>query len=146
MSENIEDVIDDYSEDRVKAVISGLDSELPDDFYATLTKVEAAIETGVVPELLQEKGLLDAAIPLAKRLTKALLAELREFLCTKSRKYADIRKKKQTLTDVVIAALALHVSQVAGVSLGAATAAAGFGILLVGRIGVGAFCKLVPKE
>lgn len=140
MNRGLREILQDFAEQKVKSQIAPHTSELPDDFSEIMVTVEASIDAGSTPGVLTEKGLRDL-VSKGKVLVRSMLMELREYLCTSSERYDDVRRRGKNLTELVIAAVAIRVADTTGVSIGAATAAVGYGLLLIGRIGVRVFCK-----
>ena len=81
-----------------------------------------------------------------QKIVFAILHELHLLLCTNDSKYKPVRTRGKSLSEGAVLAIAGYVSAKFDVSLAAGAAAVGFAALAIGRLTVGAFCRVMPKE
>jgi len=115
---------------------------LPSGFLEQLRILESEICTNQPPFSTRTRGTKKVS-RLAKRYTKAIMAELFIFLCTDDRRYADLRKRGENFSGTAAAAVAGYVASALGLAVGVVTAGVAFAMLVLLRVGTGSFCRLM---
>lgn len=143
MSDAFDGRLADYDEHEVSNLAEENRGELPAEFFTFLVDVEASFVREKVPQEFRERGLLSEG-PLGNKIGWAVLVELHRLLCMKGdRHYADIRKQGKVLTQKAIGAMAVYTAGAAGIPEAAAASAVAFATLLIGRVGIAVFCRLM---
>jgi hypothetical protein len=116
--------------------------DLPPGFDAMSQELEVLLANGRdIPHLTRGDG-----GSLNHRIRKAVLQELRGFLCTDDPRYAQVREHGGTITRTSTAGIAAYVAGAVGISAGMATACVAFVALAVLNVGVGTFCRVVDDN
>jgi hypothetical protein len=115
--------------------------DLDDTFFAYRDTIEMELLDGRSPDV-RLRGLGDRWASV----TRAVLEELRLLLCTKDKRYDEVRKSGAGLTKLAIPSIAAYVAGALGLSLGLVTAVAAFLALVVLKVGAGAFCRVTEKK
>ena len=76
------------------------------------------------------------------RIRHAAIQELRGFLCTNDRRYAEVRAHGKTITRTSLASVAAYVAGAVGITTAMATACVAFVALAILNVGVGTFCRV----
>lgn len=74
----------------------------------------------------------------------ASLNELHLLLCTKDKRYADVRKGGDSFVKVALPAISIYLAGICGVSAGVASGALALAALTIFRVGQGTFCRVAP--
>ena len=117
-------------------------ANLPAGFDAVAQELTVLLETGAEIDLL-DRG---PRAPLNQRIRRAVIMELRAFLCTGDKRYADVRAQGNALTRASLASVSGYVAAAVGISAGVATACVAFVALALANIGIGAFCQLTADD
>ena len=112
--------------------------DLPAGFESAASELAVLLEAGA-PLTAATRG---GAGSLNQRIKAAVLAELRELLCTNDVRYKDVREQGKVITRTSLPGVAAYVAATVGISAAAATACVAFVALAVAKIGVGAFCRV----
>lgn len=118
-------------------------ARLPKGFGEYSDYIEASLFRGEWPKPLSVRGESDSV---GARLADAVLKELRILLCEDDKRYADVKQGAESFWKLALPSVAGYVAAASGVSVAAATSAAAFIAIAVLRVGLGAFCRLNPRE
>ncbi len=127
---------------RIAEILESNRSALPKDFEAIADQALGDLANGKAPRILAQRGDSRSISP---KLARAIVSELHCLLCTEDARFAPLRKQAKTLSEGTVLAIAGFMSGKFDVSLALASAAVGFFVLGILRIGVGAFCRVTKK-
>jgi len=116
-------------------------ADLPAGFDALAQELGLLIQEGRPLEDLT-RGKSDS---LNHRIRQATVQELREFLCTNDRRYAETRAHGKTITRASLASVAAYVAGAVGISAAMATACVAFVALAILNVGIGTFCRVTDE-
>ena len=115
---------------------------LPAGFDAAAQELTVLLQTGAEIDLL-DRG---SRAPLNQRIRRAVIIELRAFLCTTDKRYAEVRRHGTALSRTSLASMSAYVAGAVGISAGVATACVAFVALAVTNISIGTFCQLTADD
>lgn len=131
-------------EGEIREVAESNRNMLPSEFFEYYNDIASALAEGCHPQQFRPRAA--SSNNWYSRIGPAVFNELFTLLCTKDKRYDDVRKSGDAVGKSAVAVIAGYIAGSCGIELGVATGSVAFAVLLVLKLSTRTFCRLMREQ